>query len=261
MRLYGEVSISRVLSRSGDMVGQNLAAIVAIAILPVLLSVSLRLYGFQVIVAAFKGTAFEGGTNPYWFGGSAVLVAIALSAFCQGSLVRIVLSSIDGRQADTTEAMLSALLTLPQLFLLTLTMEVAITAATLILIVPGILLSLVWCVALPVLMGEGRGVIGSLGRSYVLTSGARGKIFGVYALFWVALFVVTLIVGMITRSIYGVSTPSLVGHTLPVAYVVINGLSSLVVGIGAAAVCASLYVELRHWKDGASAGVLDQIFA
>lgn len=258
--LYGDVSLSRILSRTGQVAGGNLAVMMVVAIVPVVLATFFTTYGIQMIGTALRGASF-GGTNPYWFGGSALLLGFALSALAQGSLVRFGLDSLQGRRADPTEALLRTVLKLPQLFMLVMIMQVAIMAATILLIVPGVLLSIVWCVAVPALMVEERGVAAAFGRSQMLSSGARWKVLGLYALFWVAWLILNLVQGMISRSVYGVSTPSFLGITLPVTYIVASGLLYTAMGVFSAAMHAALYVELRDWKEGAPGAALTEIFA
>jgi hypothetical protein len=79
---------------------------------------------------------------------------------------------------------------------------IAVIFATLLLIVPGILLALTWSLALPVVVLERRGVGASMSRSSALTRGSRGRIFVIYVLFIVlsyilySLWEVPLVIGI-----------------------------------------------------------------
>lgn len=64
-------------------------------------------------------------------------------------------------------------------------------------VVPGIIVFLMWYVAVPVCIVEGRGPIASLGRSRELTKGSRWKLFGIVIVIAVASWLVQMIVQFI----------------------------------------------------------------
>lgn len=123
-------------------------------------------------------------------------------------------------------------------------------------LVPGLIVLAMWCVAAPVLVDEGSGVVAAFGRSRALTKGSRWKIL-------LVLLIVTMVVyggGALVLGLFGMSMkdfgatsyamPTL-GMTLGTA--IFGMLFSMVVD---ALLCA-FYLELH---DG-SGGQLAEVFA
>jgi hypothetical protein len=123
------------------------------------------------------------------------------------------------------------------------------------LIVPGIILTLMWSVAVPVMIEERRGVFESLGRSAELTRGSKGWIFLLLLLYWGAS---SMLSGM-TFAMVGFRSPA-AEPAVTVAPLVVGALAQAVSGLLLAALLAALYVELRHFKEGASVDQLAGIF-
>jgi len=125
------------------------------------------------------------------------------------------------------------------------------------LIVPGIM---VWCacaVAVPALVEERRGVFGSIQRSWDLTRGSRGQIFLIGLLFYVFQVVVGAIAGIFTGASMiqtGGALPD------PLFLGIGNGLASSLTNTISAVLLATLYVELREVKEGASTELLADVF-
>jgi hypothetical protein len=139
---------------------------------------------------------------------------------------------------------------LPWLFAVGVVATAGVLLGTLALIVPGVLLSLAWCMAPAVTAVEDRSFIGQFRRSAELTRGNRGQHFGLFLLY-----------GLVRAiAIYGlrfaVGTPS--------PLLVTSGADSLVYGLQPAlstvlsaiyaAVMAATYLELRGLKEGLVAG-------
>ncbi|MFM8561540.1 MAG: YciC family protein [Solirubrobacterales bacterium] len=69
------------------------------------------------------------------------------------------------------------------------------------LIIPGIILSLIWFVAVPVLIIEDKGVFESMSRSGELTKHNRWRLLGLSILIYIAVFVVFIIAGLIAAAV------------------------------------------------------------
>jgi hypothetical protein len=68
---------------------------------------------------------------------------------------------------------------------MSLLINVAVFVACLALIVPGVLLFLMWSLAVPVKVLESKGIFDAMSRSMELTKGSRGRIFVIWVLFFV----------------------------------------------------------------------------
>jgi hypothetical protein len=123
-----------------------------------------------------------------------------------------------------------------------------VVAGLILLIVPGVILMLMWSVAVPVRVVENTGIGESFGRSRALTKDNRMKIFGLFLLFMVVviLFGVVLGAGVGVGSVAASGTVNTEGLLFHVLEWVIN---VVVIALGAAGV-ASIYYELRTVKEG-----------
>ncbi len=141
----------------------------------------------------------------------------------------------------------------PLLFASSVATNVTVGLGTLALIVPGVLMGLAWCLAPAVAAVENRSLVAMLRRSADLTRGHRGALFGLFA----GYFVLRLVVVFGPRLAIGLPLSS-TGETGPgwlfygVAPVMSAALSLLY-----AAVMASVYLELRHARDGGVAEAFD----
>ena len=61
------------------------------------------------------------------------------------------------------------------------------------LLIPGIILSLMWALTIPVAVVENRGLVDSVARSSDLTKGSRGRVFVIYFLFAVLFYIVLMV--------------------------------------------------------------------
>jgi len=75
-------------------------------------------------------------------------------------------------------------------------MGIGIMIGFVLLIVPGIILSLMWALAIPVAVLEDTGLGESLSRSRQLTAGHRGRVFGIFLLYFVLLYALTMALGV-----------------------------------------------------------------
>jgi hypothetical protein len=125
----------------------------------------------------------------------------------------------------------------------------------LLLVVPGIVIALMFCVAVPVLMVEGRGVRDSLARSRELTRGLRWPLLGVFlaaaAGCMALLALVTLPFDFLLPQDGAIT---LVGAILEMA-------AQLFTTVFMAVVVAVAYHELRAAKDGVSTAELGAALA
>jgi len=193
---------------------------------------------------------------PFTTAAVAAGVIVAFGALIsQAALMRATADHRSGRAIGFGEAIGGALRVAGPLLLLMIVMTAGLIIGFMLLVVPGIILSIMWAVAMPALVIERDGVIRALGRSRRLTEGARWKIFGCAVLLTVVLGLLAGITAIIGAILGGVANspillgklPSAILQTLTTAY--------------ASTVIASLFLELRDWKDGPETASLSEIFA
>jgi len=207
-----------------------------------------------------QGTFDSGAMAGFWgIWLLSMIVGLVISALVLAVVTRATIVESEGRRASFGECFNAAIPVLLPLIGLSLLLAIGVGIGLILLLVPGIILYLMWCVAAPVLIEERSGVFEAFGRSRELTSGARWKIFGIMLLLLAVYYLLTLLVGVV-----GLSSLEGAPDTAPqfsTGFIV----GSVVVGtLGNAlwsTVQASLYVELRNWKDGPQTENLEQVFA
>jgi hypothetical protein len=169
--------LGRVLSTGFGALARNAVPFLAVALL----------------LAGLPGFAFE-----YWFqrGNSgapdldfvlswgfwgpflgSILATIVAGAVLQAALIAATVRQLSGRPVDIGQSVSAALSRIVPIILLSLLVGLAIMVGLLLLIVPGIIFYLMYIVAVPAMMAEGRGVTDSMRRSAELTKGHKGMIF------------------------------------------------------------------------------------
>jgi len=126
---------------------------------------------------------------------------------------------------------------------------ILVNVGMLLLIVPGVILYVMFWVAIPVAVVERPGVIASLQRSMFLTKGNRWRIVGILVILWVVLIVVILLLGAVFGS--GQSTEVLV-YANYVVTVLITVVLAVVSAVG--------YHDLRLLKDGVDVDRIAAVF-
>lgn len=255
------VSIGRIFSRAFGTIGSNPVATLGIAFLFGALPSLLLTYAAQ---AAGPDTfAILGVGASIAFGLFSILIAIVLAMITQGALVRATTAYSEGRKASLGESAMAGLRVALPLFLLGLVSAIAIALGFLLLLVPGIMLYVMWSVAAPSLVEERLGPIEALGRSSDLTRGARWKIFGLTLVVVVLYWMFSALVAMLSITFYGgldSFAASAAGGSLPIGYLLVNGIAGTLTSAVWGVIQTSLYVELRDWKDGPRTDALADIF-
>lgn len=254
------MSIGRVFGRAFGTLGAHPALMFGISFLFGALPGLLLNFGLQGVRPSPEAP-FSAAT--VLFSVVAGLLSIAFSILAQGALVRVTVAHSDGEPVAFGDAALAGLRKIVPLFVLVLLMGFAIGFATLLLIVPGIILYVMWSVAAPVLVAENTGIFAALGRSSELTKGARWSIFGLQLILLLVLYAIIAVAGIVAIFAAGgiqnlaaaqaAAGPSVLPTLLSAVF---NTLSIAI----AAAIQTALYVELRDWKDGPATAALDQIF-
>ncbi|HEX8118989.1 MAG TPA: hypothetical protein VF521_17050 [Pyrinomonadaceae bacterium] len=145
------------------------------------------------------GTAGSGGVGLAPDAGLMVLVAVSgvllwLLVMACGALLSasLVYAVVDLQRTGTSSAgacLRRGLKVLWKAYLVTLLYSLVTTAGFVLLVVPGIILSLMFAVCVPALVVEGLGPMQALNRSNELTKGYKGLIFITYFLWGVLVFV------------------------------------------------------------------------
>jgi hypothetical protein len=145
---------------------------------------------------------------------------------------------------------------LPGLYLLGALTALATALGLVLLVVPGVILSLAWSMGPAVGALEDRGFVGVLSRSAELTRGCRAQLFVVFLVYGIA----AAILGVVVRAIFG--GPLLVSAGASpsfLSYVILPAVGA-VTGPIEAAITTAAYFELRTVKEGLASQGLAAIF-
>jgi hypothetical protein len=252
-----EVSLGRVFSRGFGTIGAYPFATVAIAfifdILPALV--------VEAALVHLPGPVTRGWTIE----ASIILLTTNMvwSVLVQGMMALTVLAYSEGRRADIVDTLPPAFMLFFPLVLLGIINAFCVDFASLLLLIPGLILATMWAVAAPAMVVERLGPIAAFNRSEALTRGARWHVFGAYlilAVAGVAIEFAMRTIGM--RQAVGAQIAHLpeMSGTLLLLFVV-GILIRTAVSAVTAAVHGSFYVELRAWKEGPAVDALADVFS
>ncbi len=261
MALAGEtrgVSIGRVIQRAfGTITGNPLVTLGLAFVLGGLPSLILRLVRPGLV-------GVRPGTTPGAFGSAmwetiiiSSLLGIVLFGIIQGALVRATVAHSEGREASFAECISVGLRAALPVIGLMILWYFASALGFLLLFVPGVILVLMWSVAIPALVEERTGIIAAFGRSRFLTRGERWKILGLLLVVLAVYLLLLAVVGLLGYSVFkqgatdNFSAGALIGNVL------FGTLQQALWGT----MQSSLFVELREAKEGSSVGNLRQVFA
>jgi hypothetical protein len=188
--------------------------------------------------------------------GLVVFGSIVLNLFISGAVTYGVVRELQGQHASMGECIAVGLRRfLPALGVSFLSV-LAIGGATLLLIIPGIIVYCMLYVAVQASVMEKPGLFGALSRSRFLTAGNKMNIFGL-------LFVVGLITGIPRTIIEKVILPD-PEHAESFSdvklYVYVTLGMSIVIGTLGAVIAAVSYFQLRQDKDGVSIDEIARVF-
>lgn len=190
------------------------------------------------------------------------LINAALSLLAQGALVRTTIDYSEGKITSIGQAITTGQATILPLLGLGIVVAVCVALASILLLVPGIMLFIMWSVAAPALVDERPGIIGALRRSRELTKGFRWKIFGLLLVVMVIFWITVILVGVVAA---GTGTASWLGTNpaaAPSVGALIVGLliNTLLIGFWST-LTNSLFIELRQAKEGLAPDALAEVFA
>jgi hypothetical protein len=240
-----KIDIGRVVQRGFTSMGRHIAPFFIVALL--LGGLPTFLIYFFLLKNVETGDATMFVSPVYWLG---TLVSMILGYLLQATLVRSSILDLSGRDPEIGPSLVHALKMILPITGLVILSAIVVGIGFLLLIVPGVIAYLMLIVALPALVEERRGVIDSMQRSRTLTAGSRARIFLLLLLFGVAYFIIATVIGV----------PFAAVGTSVIAIALGQAVVAALVALMGAAMLASLYVELRTVKEGATTEGLAAIF-
>ena len=151
------------------------------------------------------------------------VATLVVFPIAEGATIKIAAEAIEGRRVPLGASVRFALSKLVWMWAVSLVVGVVVFLGFVALIVPGIILAIMFCLALPALLLENAGVVGSLSRSRELVSHRWGKTF---VTFFVLGFIVVLIGALL--GVVGV----FFGWASPLATGILSGFYEPILPIG-----------------------------
>lgn len=183
------------------------------------------------------------------------LFYLVTAVVLQGAVVHGAIATLNGKRASFADCLATGLRYLVPLLFIGLLATLGMIVGFILLIVPGIIVSIVWCVVYPVCVVERSGVSGAFGRSQELTRGYRWQIFGFYVAFIVFIIMVSIVSGALVALDLVVATD--IFAIAAIATDLIETIITLVIG---STFSASVYYELRQLKEGIGPEALASVF-
>jgi len=246
-----KLDIGRVFRDTFGVIRRQARLLVGVTfVLSFLPSVANQLVAYNLRKASVSNPLALMSSPDYWV---IVVAAFLLGACALTCQLFIAVADLEGRRAELKDVMtVAGRKTLPVILALIL-VSMGAGLGSLLFVVPGIILMLMWSAAIPALVVEGGGVFAALRRSRALTRGNRWRILGLV----IVVFVLILLVEGVILVPLGVLTRGGAGASLPVLLVAaaFSFAISLAMSVGSAA----LYVQLREIKGGGES--VAQVFA
>lgn len=185
------------------------------------------------------------------YGGTAYLL---INMFLTSTFTYGVVMELRGRRASMGRSVSVGLARFLPALGVTLLVIIATLLGLVLIVIPGVIVFCMFCVAVPASVVERPGLLGAMRRSRELTMGHKAEIFGLLLIGYFALMLLGFIVGAVTGGAEEQTWESLRGEVITEA--VIELFSNSLMAVGAAVV----YVQLRTRKEGSSIDELARVF-
>jgi hypothetical protein len=185
------------------------------------------------------------------------VISLVISAIVQGAITRAAIAATEGKRVGFGDSLGTGLRVVLPLIGLAILSAIGVMLGLILLIVPGVILWLMWSIAVPALVVERRGVYGSLSRSSELTIGAKGTVFGIFIVVVIAYWLLSMIFNLVGLAAYNPASPGGLTTFSLIGSAILGTLFNAAWGT----IQPALYVELRQWKEGTSVEQLEDVFA
>ncbi len=254
----GQYEIASVISRAFDTITSNVPLFVGLALILAGIPAAAanwwqlsQTISYTTAPGRFiSSTVFTSGYfGPILIAG---LVSMVSGVVLQAALTRATVTHLSGEKPNFGQCLMVGLAMILPMIGIAILLSLGVGLASLLLIVPGIILWLCWSVVVPVYVQEKVGVFEAFGRSMALTSGSRWRIFLTMLVVVIGLWLLSIPAGMLTLAAASAGT---------VASAIVAGAISALGSMAMVTVQACIYVELRDVREGVAPADLEAIFA
>jgi hypothetical protein len=253
------MSIGRVFGRAFSTIKHNPLVVLGVALTVVAIPTAAMTYVSSAAAMSIESDTMTGVGGVGFMAVMALswVVSLLIGAIAQGALTAATVAESEGRRASFGESFSAAFPVLLPLIGVGLLYALGVAVGFILLIVPGIILMLMWAVAVPALIVERGGVFHAFRRSRGLTRGARWKILGAFTLLVVIYLLLTVALAVVGIQMYGIDAATGAGAANIIVTTLLSTLFTMLWGT----VQPSIYLELRRWKEGTDVRSLEDVFA
>jgi hypothetical protein len=263
--------IGRVINRTFGVVGRNLVVFLSLAVilggLPNFLFTWAQLQLTGAAAAATAAPSLSPQIITLWVGG--ICVVLIGSLILQASIVYATVADLKGQRASLGETLGAGLRNCLPLLLLGILTWLGLMLGFVLLIVPGIILAVVWSVAIPAKVAERTGVLQAFTRSRDLTRGRRWPIFGLFLIYVILMWIIQMVIMGVGLSIAGALHGPLNAASdggagflgvFQKSTLITSPISATLMALFSTTGMTALYYELRSSREGVGAEALAAVF-
>jgi hypothetical protein len=251
-----QFSIGRVIGDSFGVLARN---IVSFGILALLIGLIGLVFGLLFLdtsqLEAMQGdpAQLEAAMQNFnwWAFALTILLTIIVSTLTQAAIIYGTFQDLRGQKASIGDCIARGLSSILPVIIGSILLSLGIMIGSLLLIVPGIILALMWWVYVPSIVVEGKGIIEAFGRSRELTRGRRWHLLGLVIVLLILMFVVGFIAQFVVMIIAAQG-----GMTATIIEYVFNALLTAFTAV----LVAVAYYYLRAEKEGVDVNEIARIF-
>lgn len=242
----GTFSVGGVIKRS---LSTYFANFIPFTVLALILYLPTLFYG----VMTFDDLGGDGVTTDPTGDIVITIVSFVLTYILIGALVYGTVQHLGGQRPALGAIVSRGMTAIGPVIVIAILLSLVLMVGYLLLIVPGVFLTVAYAVVIPAAVVERAGIIGSFKRSWDLTKGYRWAVLGILLVLIVILFIFTFLVGAV-----GGFTAVVSGNFTVLA--VLNYLASALSGALMSVAIAVTYHDLRVAKEGVSTAQMAAVF-
>jgi hypothetical protein len=252
MQTDGSFDMGRVVSRLFTVLGRHFVPFFVCALVFAGLPAA-ALGWWQVSGAANPAADLTGSLG---LGLASFAVTLVGGSLLQAAVIHGTISDLNGKPVSIGDGLQAGLRLLLPLIGIAIVVGLLTGLATILLVVPGVMVAMVYAVAIPAEVVERRGISESMSRSAALTRNHRWAIFALAAAYLIGAVIVGAAIGAVTGAFGGAANIPF----LKVQALLITPIVQSVTTLVAAAGTASIYYELRYIKDGVGLETIASVF-
>jgi len=200
-----ELSLGEVVSKTFDLFRRGFVKyFVIFAIAEVLIGLATLLANSVVVLPPIPTNSTDLSWLPGYFAAFIELyliievVTLVVVPIAEGAAIKMAAEDIGGRPVTLGASVRFALSKLVWLWVLSLVVGIIVVLGFVALIVPGIILAIMFCLALPALLLENTGIFASLSRSRELVGHRWGKTFATFLVLGLIVVVISVVITLVS---------------------------------------------------------------